>query len=266
MQGNNIFSDAPVSTGAVRNNGSIDIGNSSKRSSYSFTLSRVGMERELDDFVKRKTAKGSGLTISTYIRDLIHKDYNNQIFGGRVSHSGNTGFSEDAYKIIVDTKTNTDSIIDMLSSNNLMPASSSNNMFSSGVDANTTILLNEIYKCVSGGNSSSANYDIGKVLQIISDKLALLDLIERRLSSNTSGNSVDTLSKLDSMIKLIDTQNNKIDRLEGLIESGFESLANMLSNAKVINSEVSLDDEQEANDEQARIAALLSNDIEDDDE
>lgn len=261
MQGNNIFSDAPVSTGAVRNNGSIDIGNSSKRSSYSFTLSRVGMERELDDFVKCKTAKGSGLTISTYIRDLIHKDYNNQIFGGRVSHSGNTGFSEDAYKIIADTKTNTDSIIDMLS-NNLMPASSANNMFSSGVDANTTILLNEIYKCVSGGNSSS----IGKVLQIISDKLALLDLIERRLSSNTSGNSVDTLSKLDSMIKLIDTQNNKIDRLEGLIENGFEALANMLSNAKVINSEVSSDYEQEVNDEQARIAALLNNDIEDDDE
>lgn len=266
MQGNNIFSDAPVDTGAARNNSSIDIGNSSKRSSYSFTLSRVGMEKELDDFVKYKTAKGSGLTISTYIRDLINKDYNNQFFGGRVSHGGSTGFSEDAYKIIADTKANTDSIINILSSN-YMPTSGSNNMFGSGVDTNTTILLNEIYKCVSSGNSSSGNYDIGKVLQIISDKLALLDLIERKLSSNTSsGNSIDTLSKLDSMLKLIDTQNSKIDRLEGLIENGFESLANMLSNAKVINSEVSSDDEQETDDEQARIAALLSNDIDDDDE
>ena len=174
MQNNNLFTQTPANAGVVRNNGSVEVGNSSKRSSYSFTLSRVGMEKELDDYLKSKTAKGTGLTISTYVRDLINRDYKNQL-DARVSFGANNNNNnvvfDDMRNIISDTKVNTDNIINMLSSLSSVAVVNNNtpSMFNSNVNADTNSLLMEIYKHVSNNNNSTTvgDYNINNILHVI---------------------------------------------------------------------------------------------------
>lgn len=270
MQNNNLFINTPANAGVVRNSGSVDVNNSNKRSSYSFTLSRVGMERELDDFLKSKTAKGTGLTISNYVRDLINRDYKNQL-DVRSSFVLHDNASDDMRSIIVDTKINTDNIISILS--NVSPTgvvNNASNMFNSNVNNDVNSLLMEIYKHVSNVNNSNStvgDYNIGNVLQIISDKLNLLDAIEKRISGANSFGQSDgnMLDKIDNMYKHIELQNKKINSLEEKLEDGFESVIDLLKKANFNN--VCYDEEDECDTNSSYdVSAYLKNDIGDDDE
>lgn len=268
MDKQNIFS-APGLPGAERNNASININssNSNKRNSYSFTLSGVGLEQELNDYLKMKTAKGTGLTVSNYIRELINKDYkgmysncsNNNVMSGLVSN--------DITDTIVNTKINTDNILRVLSSMGNTGGVTYNNM-----GASTERMLQDIYSHVINLNCNANNnaaYDINAILTAISDKLSELDEIKRALSSITGvDTTANTIESINQISRLIESQNSKIDRLESKMEESFDLVISLLKNREVQG--VDDDIEEPASDismsEQDRIAALLSQDLEDDDE
>ena len=112
-------------------------------------------------------------------------------------------------------------------------------------------------------------YDFDKILNIISDKLTELHEIRSMLSNIGVAKGDSSVAKLESISKLIDNQGKKIDRLEAKLDDNFETIIDLLKGTSVASvvSSITADDEvEDVISEADRIAALLNNDIEDDDE
>lgn len=241
------------------------------RESYSFTLAKVGLEAELIKYLNSKTYKGSGLTLSNYIRDIINKDMNGSLGN---NHGGITNqLDQNTIFTINNIKNNIDSILNLLYSGGLVNNGVTNSMpMSPNNNANIEKMLLEISQKV----NNSSNVNLEGALLTLSTKLDKLNNIENMLSnlsisnsSNSSDNSIDLLSKV---AKTIETQNNKLDRLENTIEQ-MSNLINkqteMIMNLSSGKTELTTneDDADNYEDEQAekdKITAMLNNDIGDD--
>ena len=131
-------------------------------------------------------------------------------------------------------------------------------------------MIQDIYTHIinlNGNVNSNSGYDINAILTVISDKLSELDEIKRALSSiKCVNNSDNAINKINQIGMLLESQNNKIDRLESKIEDSFDLVISLLKNREVSVDDEDFEEPSLNQSEQDRIAALLSQDLEDDDE